>query len=829
MELFDVGSEVDVRRRGRKVVGLLGLLGLLLGPLVVVGATAAGAAGPGSVSGVSVSLSTNAVGATQVDYTVGFTTSATGALDPNTGTITLSTTGSTSFPSNCAYTVTDVTTSQSVTTCPTGSAGSSVTISAGVAVNANDSVKVVANQVANASATGSKTLTVSTSSDLAASTTYSLVAASPVSGVSASLSTNAVGATEVNYTVGFKASATGALDPNNGTITLSASGSTAFPSNCAYSVTDTTTSQEAQTCPTSDTGSSVTISAAITINAGDSVKIVVNQVGNASATGSKTLTVSTSSDLAASTTYSLVAASPVSGVSASLSTNAAGATEVNYTVGFKASATGALDPNNGTITLSASGSTAFPSNCAYSVTDTTTSQEAQTCPTSDTGSSVTISAAITINAGDSVKIVVNQVGNASATGSKTLTVSTSSDLAASTTFSLVAASPVTGVSVSLSTAAAGATEVDYTVGFTASPTGALDPNNGTITLSTSGTTAFPSNCAYLVTDVTTGQENQMCPTSDSGSTVIIPTVSIRHGDTVKVVAIAVANATATGSQSFTVSTSSDLAASTTFSLVAASPVTGVSVSLSTAAAGADEVDYTVGFTASTTGALDASGTITLSTSGATAFPSNCSYTVTDVSTGQSTTTCPTSVSGASVTLETGGTAIRSGDTVQVVAAEVGNAALTGSQTFTVSTSSDLSAGTTFSLVAASPVSGVSVKLSKTKALAKSKYTVAFTTSATGALDPNNGTITQAAPNGTVFPDNCSYTLTDVTTGQSTTTCPTVVPGASATISVGGLSIRAGDKVSVVSTQVKNAKTSGKKTLKVSTSSDLAGKGKYTLT
>ncbi len=124
MEVFDARAEDNVRRRGRKMVGLFGLLGLLLGPLVVVGATAAGAAGPGSVSGVSVSLSTNAAGATEVDYTVGFTTSATGALDPNTGTITLSTSGSTSFPSNCSYTVTDVTTGQSTTTCPTGSAGS---------------------------------------------------------------------------------------------------------------------------------------------------------------------------------------------------------------------------------------------------------------------------------------------------------------------------------------------------------------------------------------------------------------------------------------------------------------------------------------------------------------------------------------------------------------------------------------------------------------------------------------------------------------------------------------------------------------------------------
>ena len=67
-----------------------------------------------------------------MDYTAAFTTSATGALDSNNGTITLSTSGSTGFPSNCSYTVTDVTTGQSTETCPTSASGSTVTISAGV-------------------------------------------------------------------------------------------------------------------------------------------------------------------------------------------------------------------------------------------------------------------------------------------------------------------------------------------------------------------------------------------------------------------------------------------------------------------------------------------------------------------------------------------------------------------------------------------------------------------------------------------------------------------------------------------------------------------------
>ena len=241
------------------------------------------------------------------------------------------------------------------------------------------------------------------------------------------------------------------------------------------------------------------------------------------------------------------------------------------------------------------------------------------------------------------------------------------------------------------------------------------------------------------------------------------------------------------------------------------------------------MDYTAGFTTSSTGALDLNyGTITLSTSGSTDFADNCSYVLTDVTTNQSTTTCPDGVSGSSVTLETGGLSIRGGDTVHVTAVEVASSPSTGSQNMTVSTSSDLPASTSFSLVPASPVSGLSVKLSVTTVGSKSKYTVAFTTSATGALDQDYGTITLVGPSGTVFPSTCTYVVTDVTTSSISTACPTVQTNG-VVISNPGLDIRAGDKVSVVVGKVKNAKSTGKKTLSVSTSSDLAAKGKFTLT
>ncbi len=221
MGFFDACTLHHVRGHGRRLIGALAVVALLGGSGVVLGAGVAAASGPGSVSGVSVSLSTSAAGATEVDYTAGFTTSSTGALTANTSTISISTSGPTEFVDSCNYTVTDTTTAASSTACPTSVPSSTVTITTPINIHHGDHVTVQAVEVVNSPSTGSQTLTVSTSADLAGTTNFSLVAPSPVSGVSVSLSTVAAGATEVDYTAAFTtSSSTGALDLDNGTITL---------------------------------------------------------------------------------------------------------------------------------------------------------------------------------------------------------------------------------------------------------------------------------------------------------------------------------------------------------------------------------------------------------------------------------------------------------------------------------------------------------------------------------------------------------------------------------------------------------------------------------
>ncbi len=310
MKVFDIESATHVPRRGRAVGVWSGLVGLLAGSAVLLGAGAAGAQGPGSLSGVSVGLSTNAAGATEVDYAAAFTTSSTGALDPSDGTITLSTSGSTSFASDCSYGVTDVTTGKSSPdACPTASASSSVTIdTGGITIGAGDTVHLVAAEVANASSTGSQSFSISTSSDLASSTMFSLVGASPVTGVTVKLSKTGIGE-KAKYTVAFTTSGTGALDGTFGQIELTGPKGTKFPAACTYTVTDQTTGVSGAACGGSGAANGeafvLLYYLGVRIGAGDQVSVKTPKVRNSKKAGTQTLTVWTSSDLAASGTFTL--------------------------------------------------------------------------------------------------------------------------------------------------------------------------------------------------------------------------------------------------------------------------------------------------------------------------------------------------------------------------------------------------------------------------------------------------------------------------------------------------------------------------------------------
>jgi hypothetical protein len=262
-------------------------------------------------------------GAASANWTVGFTTSASGALAIG-GTITINAPASTTFPSAAsAYKVNGTT----VTATPTTAAGT-VTIATPVAVGNSSAISVVITGVTNPTAGtyANSSFSISTSADTAASNPASgLSFGSVVSGVSFSPS-SPVSAVSANWTVGFTTSASGAL-AIGGTITINAPASTTFPSAAsAYKVNGTTVTAT----PTTAAGT-VTIATPVAVGDSSAISVVITGVTNpASGTYANTaFSISTSADTAASTpasgqTFSVGSVNTTTGLGLSLASVAYG-------------------------------------------------------------------------------------------------------------------------------------------------------------------------------------------------------------------------------------------------------------------------------------------------------------------------------------------------------------------------------------------------------------------------------------------------------------------------------------------------------------------------
>ncbi len=232
-------------------------------------------------------------GAISAIWTVDATTSATGALAIG-ATITIDAPPTTTFPSAAsAYKVNSTT----VTAIPSTAAGT-VTIATPVAVSSSTLVTVVMTGVINPAAGtyANTSFSVSTSVDTTASNPASgLSFGSVVSGVSFSPS-SLVGAGSATWTVGFTASANGALAIGD-TITISAPASTTFPSAAsAYTVNSTTV-----TAIPSTAAGTVTIATPVALGNSTAVSVQITGVTNPAASSypNTSFSASTTADAAA--------------------------------------------------------------------------------------------------------------------------------------------------------------------------------------------------------------------------------------------------------------------------------------------------------------------------------------------------------------------------------------------------------------------------------------------------------------------------------------------------------------------------------------------------
>ena len=738
----------------------------------------------------------------------------------------------------------------------TNADGSELTIASPAAVGAGQRLEVVVPGLSNPTQAGVRELSVQASLAAAATVQYRVVPAGAVSALSLSRSDPSARASQVTYTVEFKASPTGALAAGTGTVTFTLPPGT-FPAQPSCSlrvtVTDITTRATAAAPFCSQVvlsgGSQLVVTSPVMVGGGDEIEVVIPGLDNPSQ-GPHELAVGTSSDGTESVGFGGAASSAVSDLSLSRSDPSALASDASYTIEFKASPTGGLVAGTGTITFTLPPGT-FPAqpSCSLRVTVTDiTTKATGTAPLCSQmvpkgGSQLVLTSPVMVGGGDEVEVVIPGLDNP-AQGPHELAVGTSSDAAESVGFATSPASSVRDVGVSVSTLAGSVAEVIYAVTFTTSGSGALAAGIGVVALGAPpGTFPESPKCGEVVAtiaDVATGAKGQddLCRElvdKDGSSVQLVTPVPIGTGQTVRVLISGLHRTGALARGTASVSTSADAAPVAYHLGSPGAPLSDLSVSLSSPAAGATRVTYTLEFTTSGHADVPAgSGGIVVSAPAGT-FPAKpvCGQalaTVTDLTTKSSghDDLCSAAVAANGSQLQlTTPVAVGGGQRVRLALSGLANPLSPGRQTIHVATSSNSSTGVAYGIVAGTSVSGPALVLSNPAAgLAGVTYGASFTASANGELATGSGLIYLVLPEGT-WPSSklCGAdgaTITDLATKATgeVFNCSVTSDGGRESLSLQvPVSVAAGDKVGVAVPGLANPAQTGGHSAWLSTSSD----------
>ncbi len=610
--------------------------------------------------------------------------------------------------------------------------------------------------------------------------------AAQVTGVSVlnSSPSSAAGAL-TDYTVAFKTSSTGELSgtaPSKIMVTLPL-GTEVEASLRSSSATDTTTHQQvADSC--SVLMSTVTCTIYGTVAAEDTVSVELDGVVNPGSAGNgETAEVWTTSDTAHAMSSPYVVTAPGATVASTVSatTSAAGAL-TSYKVTFATSATGALSGAAGSgVTLVFPAGTEFGGSSGE-VTDTTTHQQVGVGYCSVVEATVACAISGNVAAGNTLAVELDRVMNPGSPNSgEAVKVTTTSDTVEVPSSGYAITSPREPGSATVTdgspSSAAGAL-TDYTVAFKTSATGALSGAAGSsITIVLPSGTEFAGSIDGVITDTTTHQS-----AGSGGCTVFVSAVAevtcaltgaVAAENTVSVELDGVINpGSADNAEIAEVWTTSDTAHAMSSPYVVTAPGATVAstVSDTTSAAGA-LTDYTVAFKTSATGALSGTaGSRVMIT-----FPSGTelggsSEQVTDTTTHQSVGVGYCSVTETTLTCAISGN-VAAGNALAVeVEHAVNPSSPKNGEVVEVATTSDVlevpSGGYAITAALEPGAASVTDDSPSSAAGALTDYTVAFKTSATGALSGMAGSsITIEFPTGTEFAGSVTGTVTDTTTHQ----------------------------------------------------------------
>ena len=809
-----------------RLAGVLGVVVGLVG-LALTAAPAAGASGTG-VTDASLQVSSHSAAATAVAYTVNFVSPAT---LPSGSTITLAAPSNTLWPPQAfdVYRVTDDATEIGVSGTVAGTGTSTLTYTTSSAVAAGDLLTVLVNDVTNPTASGTEAVEVSTSADpTAVRLGYSLVSEQAVTNAALTLGAPSVGAA-TTYSVKFVSP--DRLSGSFSTVTLSFPDGTQLPApGDDYSCSTPLLSGSA--CGGANvTGTAVTL-ATSTVSPGQVFSVVVAGVTNPDAASAQTLALSTSSDPEPVTLHdTLVVARPVTHPFLQLSSYAAGATGVRWSVGFTSPdrRTGGVS----TITLSAPSGTVFPAagNCdvGYTFVDPDNGEDTTCTRERVTGSTAIVTVPTTTSPGDVLSVVIDGVTNP-ASGS--LAVSTSADPAV-VSLPLSSAHATVPTAVAVSSTSATATEVTYTATFALAD--ALTTSS-TITLDGPSGTVFPSgSCVsgeYSVYDLITAASSSGCYTGAAGSTVTVSQdVSANAGDEFAIQIFDVTNTSATGSRTLHVTSTTGATTvndgSATFHLTAPTKVGSLLLQLTSTSASASDVAYSLTFRAANGITPDWTG-VTLQAPTGTAFQNaNVNtgfYSFVDDTTGLVTSgSGTTSDSGATVVItpSTGdGFWPAPGDEVSVLVDGIANPTAAGNYDLTVSTGGDpVTASSPYTLTAETGIKSPVLQLSSFSASA-TEVTYSASFRLTNGLVTSFSPITLVVPAGTGLPpgsgDSDGFAVYNDTTGLGIGAIAQI-SGTTAVVTA-GVGAAGGDEVTVIISSVTNA-AAGNHSLLLSTGSD----------
>ncbi len=874
-----------------------------------------------SVSGLQVTPSTSAAGAHGVMYEVSFTTSSEGELMAQQSSISLSLPGawwpttSTNLNGQNEFQIRDYVNGpgqpyvyESATggeVSPQTGEAAGITVTVPYTIQANQLIELVINGIVNPPA-GSTALTISTSTDQAiASSPITFSTPNSVSGLSSS-SSPVPNTNDTIYSLTFNTSSTGELLPSIDSITIASSvpipspqyclidttgnmtyaTTAAFQANLGPSVVSLTIGNATGSPNTSSTGfCAVTSNSAPTastpIEAGDSVTVEIETTSPPSTTPS--FGVETSSDTVTPSVLqptSATSGSPTVTVDPSTSASAVASYAISFTASsVLANGSGAqievIFPQ-GTLLTNCSQRVVFTGYCpsiGYNIQDITTSSGtgSGTIQIGANDTTALISLNDPVNQGDQLILTIGPLMNPPGAGSYQLMLITcegncspgSSNLgtiteASSNPYTITAPTSVSTPQVSLSTTAADATGVTYSITFTASSDGALPGSSNligqaaTLALTADAGTIWPtrqSNYTYIDHTASSpraplGADGLNVLVSNNGTSVsqIVVPKSVKAGDTITLVIANVTNPPQSTSNVLSIATSSDTipSTSTPYATTSANSIASVSVSSSSDVAGALGVTYKISFTASSTGSLaGGQSSIYLTTASGTILPTNpSSYSITDNTTPSGTGNASVVDASGAYAVVTPSNSISSGDSIVLSITGVSNPVDTGPAPLYISTSSDLvpDVYNSYSIVqGGSPTGAVVYMSSSTPSKTGTSYILEFNTSSKGALgiagSGSSGfgsSISIVAPAYTGF-GSASFSITDESGGTPTNGTPTgpVQAGPSNSISVSGgfavatmyvsSPIAANSTVAVKISNVTNAPAPG--SFYVSTSSD----------